>query len=130
MKAIFRTFILFILIPLTNSILYGIASLFHETTYEEISIIQHQRYIQVTTIMIIGLLVSILILELIYSFTQLKERGVFLLYCIVIIILAVVSYDQFFIRPYEHSLTFISICLILLSRNILKKLFPTMYKRH
>lgn len=129
MKVILRSIILFILVPLTNSIGYGILTLFHDTTFSELSVEAYARYREVTLIMLVTLFASILVLEFIYTYTKVKDSLMSLLYGIVILFVALLSYDQFGFRPYEHTLTVLSISLILMYRTVLKKRVPSLFKR-
>lgn len=122
---IIKSIILFLSIPLINSISFGIGTMFHDVYQSTITQEQFQAY-QVSMItMILILVVSIPLLETLYSFSKITNRTTIFIYLGVLLAIALLTLDQFAFRPYEHGLTFLSAASILLTREVLnKKLLP------
>ncbi len=120
-KTIVKSVILFVSIPLLNSIAFGIAALFHEPQLSTLTADQIQEYQFAMILMTSVLLISIPVLELLYYHAKLDNRRVVTIYALIMISLAILTVDQFTFRPYEHSLTFISIVSLLFTREILNR---------
>jgi CDP-diglyceride synthetase len=125
-KTIIKSVILFLSIPLINSIAFGIGTIFHEMHQSIITQEQFQSYQVSMIIMIVVLIISIPLLELLYSYSKITNQTAILLYLGVLSTIAVLTFDQFSFRPYEHGLTFLSVASLLLTRELLnKKLMPS-----
>lgn len=126
-KTVLRSFILLLSAPLLNSILFGIASLFHEMYYSKISDQQHQDYQTSIPIMLVVLALSILVIEMLFHYRRLTNKSAIWLYVASFVLIGTLTWNQFSIRPYEHGLSFVSIILILPIRLSLEKLWPKLH---
>ena len=121
-----KSVILFLSIPLINSIVFGFGTFFHDMYQSTITQGQFQEYQNSMILMISILIVSIPILEMLYHYAKTSNRTTILIYSLIMSIIAVLTFDQFAFRPFEHSLTFLSIVSLLFTRELLnKKLMPT-----
>ncbi len=119
--SLLKSLSLLVSIPLINSILFGIGTIFHEMFYSTISLEQMERYENVMIVMTVISAVSILLIERLYDTLTFDNKMAIVTYCAVFVLIAVLSYDQFIFRPYEHSLTYFSILTILVSRELINR---------
>ena len=116
-KTIFKSILLFISIPLINSIAFGIWSFIYNPKYSFRSQKTHESYENAMLFLIISVGISILIIELLYDKYKLNDSTANILYLGAFMIMAIFTHEQFIFRPLEHGLTFLSILSILLTRN-------------
>lgn len=129
-KIAFRFLLLSIAAPLINSILYGIGSVFHEvSSYSVLSPEQYNNY-QNSMMLTLGItVISVLGIESLYSYTKINKLQVNGLYFLSVLVVVLLTLNQFSYRPLEHTLTIISILAIIPSRIVLVKLIPKLFKR-
>lgn len=124
-NTILKALMLFVSIPLINAMAFGVGNLFHDLSQSTISAEQYISYEMAMNIMIWASGFSVFIIEGLYDQFMIKNSVANLLYIIVFAIVAFSTSDQFVFRPYEHSLTFLSMMSVLASRIVLnKKLMP------
>ncbi len=119
-STIIKSAILFISIPLINSILFGIGTLIHSPNHSIISIEDFNAYHQATILLITATSISILAIELLHDFIVKNDTATTAIYLASFAILAFLTQEQFTFRPLEHGLTFICILSILVSRLYFK----------
>lgn len=118
-KSITKSILIFLSIPLINSLAFGIGTLFFEMHRSTISHEQFQSYKISMLLMISILILAIPFIEGLFDTNKIKNRTADLLYFGVFITIAVLTKDQFFFRPYEHGLTFLSIFSLVLTRTFI-----------
>lgn len=116
-----RCLFLFVSIPLVNSIGYGVSSLLHHPFHTIIAPHQFAEYQKTTFSLVIALAIAIPAIEFLDFKKYISSKMATVLYLVFFVIIALFTYNQFLLRPYEHSLTFISITSILFSRTIIDK---------
>jgi hypothetical protein len=116
-----KVIILFLSIPIINSIAFGIGTLFHKPYQSTITQSQFDAYSNSLILTVAITFVSILAIEWTSVKRSLSARSICLLYIGSFLLIAIVSWDQFLFRPYEHALTFLSICTVVITRLLLSK---------
>ena len=117
-KTILKSIALFLSIPILNSITFGIGTQFHDMHQSVITQEQFATY-QFAMLAMIGVIgVSILAIETLFDGQLISNKTANWMYLGVFTFLAIVTYDQFLFRPYEHTLTFTCALSILASRHL------------
>ena len=118
-RTLLKFFILFLSIPLINSIAFGIGTLFHEMHQATITQAQFAAYENAMIFMIILVGLSILIVEYLSDWGKLTHQQANLIYLGSFLVIGIVTWDQFIFRPYEHSLTYLSVWTVIPFRSYL-----------
>ena len=130
-NVVLKSLFLFISIPLINSIAFGVGTLFHEMAQTEITAEQFSAY-KLSMILLISFVgISIVLIETLHEFRFRNNRTTSLLYLGAFSLMAVLTLDQFSFRPFEHSLTFLSIVTVVFTRLLFgaTKLLPALSPR-
>jgi len=120
-RIIIKSILLFFSIPLINSITFGIGTWFHTIYQSKITTEQFASYQTSMIIMITLTAIVIPVLETLFHKSLISNKTTRLSYIGLLIIIAVITFDQFSFRPYEHSLTFLSIGSVLFTRELFSK---------
>ena len=118
-NTIIRSLILFFSIPLFNVVTSGFSTIFHDIHHTIKSVEQFETYEFSLVFMLLLLAIAIPLIEGLYDSNMTTRSITILLYLGVFFTIAVVTFNQFSFRPYEHSLTFLSIVSIVLTREII-----------
>ena len=121
--SLLKAILLFISIPLINSISFAVGTLFHQIYQSAITEEQFAEYQRATVLMLVLLAVSIPVFEVLHDLKRISNRTTIRLYLVLFTIIAVLTSDQFSFRPYEHGLTFLSITSILITREFINRKF-------
>lgn len=119
-KSLLKSIILFLSIPTFNSICFGIGTLLKSPTFTNISIEQFDSYHRSILLLTLTLFILILIIEVLHDFIISNHSTTTTIYIVSFFILAFLTKEQFTFRPFEHSLTFLCIASILVSRLYFK----------
>lgn len=120
-NTLFRSLLLLVSIPLLNSIAFGIGTLVHEMHISTITHEQYLTYQNAMVFMILAVGVAIFTIEMLYDLSRINNQVANVLYVISFLIAALGTANQFTFRPFEHSLTFMSVITVLASRHLLNK---------
>ena len=120
-NTLFKSLLLFLSIPLLNSMTFGIGTLVHEVHVSTISPTQYETYQNAMVFMILTVAVTIIAIETLYDLGKINNPFANTLYVISFLIIALGTANQFTFRPFEHSLTFMSVITVLASRHVLNK---------
>ncbi len=120
---ILKSLLLFISIPLFNSIAFGIGSIFYNPQQSTINADQFIDYQNITITLLTILALSIPLIELVYQKLIKDNFKISLIYLTLVVVITVISFGQLTLRPLEHGLTLLCIASVILTRLLLNKKF-------
>lgn len=116
-----KSLILFLSIPIINSLAFGLGTLVHNVSNTTITTQQYGAYQQSMILLISFTALAIFVFEILhYRFIK-NNKITTALYVVSFTLMALFTQDQFVFRPLEHSLTFVSIISVVFSRLLLHK---------
>ena len=115
-KTAIKATLLFLSIPLLNSIAFGLGTLVHEPFQSTITSAQFASYQSSMLFMVLFLAVAIFALETLHDRVLRNHRNTTLLYLGAMAIVVVATLDQLAFRPYEHGLTLVCSASVVGSR--------------
>ncbi len=128
-KSLLRFIVLFLSMPLINSVLFGIGTLVHTMDRTYISPEQFSDYQQSTILMLSFSALAVLVIELLFAYSKIESRTASVGYLAMVIILIALTFGQFSFRPLEHGLTCGSMLLVIPFRLMLTQAFPSLFER-
>ncbi len=109
--------------PLINALAFGFSAIFKNVHEASITMEQFEAY-EFSMITMIGLLaVTIPLFEGLLDVGKITNKTVNVLYILLFIVITVLTVNQFSFRPYEHSLTLLSVVSLLATREFLNRGF-------
>ena len=125
LKTTLKSLLLFVSIPLLNSLAFGLGTLVHEPYQTTITASQFADYQSSMLFMVTFIAFAIFALEMLHDRWIRNHRTTTLLYVGAMAIVSLSTLEQLAFRPYEHGLTLLCAFTVIGSRLLLTRWFKS-----